>query len=789
MALVKNMFTKAQLFLFASLIAITVAVPAKSYGAKSFMGLPSLEELENPNPDLASLVYSEDGVLLHKYFLKNRTFIPLKSIPRSTRYALIATEDVEFYNHWGVNVRRLALAMGENIIKMRSRWQGASTITQQLAKNLYLSQERTIARKIKEFATAIELEKTYTKDEILALYLNTVYFGSGAYGVEAASLTYFGKPAYLLTLPESATLIATLKNPTAYNPARNPGSAISRRNLILSLMEKENFITSAQAAAAKKSPLVLKYTPVNHQGLAPYFTEYIRQIVKPTTMLGNVDLYRDGLTIQTTLDSRMQSYAQQAAAEHLAGLQASFDRAWRWPESLKNQIIMESDRFKELKENNGFTDQQAMAQLKADKVWLNNLLQEKTRIQVALVAIDPTNGHVKAWVGGNRFSSDDYKYQFDHVWQAKRQPGSTFKPFVYTTAIDKGLPANFQVLDQPMALNSGNGIWSPRNSDGSSGGMTTLRSALSRSLNQVTVRLAYEQLTTGDIISYARKMGITSPMQSNLSIALGTSEVTPLELAGAFSTFANNGFWNEPMSIMKVQDKHGRLLSEYTPNRRFAIDSTTNFVMVSMLKDVINKGTGAAVRARYGFNVEAGGKTGTTQSMRDAWFAGFTPQLVAVVWTGFDDERIKFTSMEYGQGARAALPIWAGFMKRCYSDRTLQLENRYFHIPETVIAVPMSGETNTPSDLLGSDVYIEYYTPKGFQYYQNHATAAPAPEATAAAAPAAPEKSANTSANTANPAATKSAAPANNSSAVKPQKPATPPATAPKPKPKLEKSL
>jgi len=713
-----KIFSKSLFFLFASIIAITLTTAA-AYATKSFMGLPSLEELENPNPELASLVYSEDGVLLHKFFLKNRTFVPLKSIPRSTRYALIATEDVAFYSHWGVDLRRLAIAMGQNIFRGPSRWQGASTITQQLAKNLYLSQERTVTRKVKEFITAIELEKTYTKDEILALYLNTVYFGSGAYGIEAAAYTYFGKPAYLLTLPESATLIATLKNPTAYNPAKNPTGAIGRRNLILSLMEKVQFITPKQAVAAKKTPLVLKYTPVSHQGQAPYFTEYVRQTVRPSTMLGNLDLYRDGLTIQTTLDSRMQNYAQQAAAEHLAELQAAFDRSWRWTESLKNQIIMESDRFSELKDN-GLSEQQAMAKLKADKIWLNELLKDKTRIQVALVAIDPTNGHVKAWVGGNRFSPDEYKYQFDHVWQAKRQPGSTFKPFVYTAAIDQGLPANFQVLDQPLELSSGNGIWSPRNSDGSSGGMTTLRTALSRSLNQVTVRLAYEHLKTSEIISYARRMGITSPMASNLSIALGTSEVSPLELAGAFSTFANNGIWNEPVSILKVEDKHNRAISEYSPNRRFAIDSTTNFVMVSMLKDVINKGTGAAVRGRYGFNVEAAGKTGTTQSMRDAWFAGFTPQLVAVVWTGFDDERIKFTSMEYGQGARAALPVWAGFMKRCYSDPSLKLENKYFHIPETVIAVPMSVQTNTPSDLLGSDVYIEYYTPKGFQYYQSH---------------------------------------------------------------------
>ena len=713
------------LLFVAFLIAITFTSP-KVYAIPNFLGLPSLEELENPNPDLASLVYSEDGVLLHKFFLKNRTFIPLKSIPLSARYALIATEDVAFYQHWGVDLRRLTLAMGENILKGRTRWQGASTITQQLAKNLYLTQERTLTRKVKELVTAIELEKTYTKDEILALYLNTVYFGSGAYGIEAAAYTYFGKPASRLTLPESATLIATLKNPTAYNPSKDPSSSVSRRNLILSLMEKAKFITPKQAATAQKTPLVLKYTPVNHQGLAPYFTEYIRQTIKPFTMLGSVDLYRDGLSIQTTLDSRMQNYAQLAAAEHLAELQAAFDRSWRWPEPLKNQIFRESERFKGLLED-GLSDQEAMAKVKADNAWVNELLQSKTRIQVALVAIDPTNGHVKAWVGGNRFSPDDYKYQFDHVWQAKRQPGSTFKPFVYTAAIDKGIPANFQVLDQPLSLDSGNGtVWSPRNSDGSSGGMTTLRTALAHSLNQVTVRLAYERLTSSEIISYAKRMGISSPLAPNLSIALGTSEVTPLELAGAFSTFANNGIWNEPVSILKVEDKHNRLLSAYKPNRRFAIDSTTNFVMVSMLKDVITRGTGAAVRARYGFDIEAAGKTGTTQSMRDAWFAGFTPQLVAVVWTGFDDERIKFTSMEYGQGARAALPIWARFMKHCYSDRSLKLENRYFHIPETVIAVPISGQNNTPSDLLGNNVYVEYYTPKGFKFYQSRPRQSPA---------------------------------------------------------------
>lgn len=690
------------------------------FGMSILRGLPSIEDLENPNPELASLVYSEDGVLLHKFFLKNRTFVPLGSISKTATAALIATEDVAFYDHWGVDLRRLVLAIGENIIKGRTRWHGASTITQQLAKNLFLTQERTVSRKAKELITAIRLEKTYTKDEILALYLNTVYFGSGAYGIEAASQTYFSKPASRLTIAESATLIATLKNPTAYDPSKDPVSSMRRRNLVISLMEKEGFITEAQARRSRQTPITLHYTPVTHQGMAPYFTEYIRRTLKPSSMLEDINVYRDGLTIQTTLDSRMQRYAQDAVREHITALQADFDRSWTWTESLKQQMIRESERFKEMVED-GASESAALSRLRADTPWLNNLLKEKTRIQVGVVAIDPSNGHVKAWVGGSNLGPDDYRYQFDHVWQARRQPGSTFKPFVYTAAIDQGIPAGFTVLNQPISFKGANGaVWSPRNSDGTSGGMTTLRDAIARSLNQVTIRLAYEFLSPSEIISYARKMGISSPMQPNLSIALGTSEVSPLELCGAFATFANNGVWNEPVSILKVEDKNGRVISEATPNSRFAIDPTTNYVMVSMLKGVVDRGTAVALRARYGFDYEAAGKTGTTQSMRDAWFAGFTPQLVCVVWTGFDDERIHFTSMNYGQGARAALPIWARFMNSCYADPSLGLDGRYFPMPDNIVAVPVSGGTPTePTDIYSSNVTFEYYTPKGFARFQS----------------------------------------------------------------------
>ncbi|UZJ42799.1 PBP1A family penicillin-binding protein [Prosthecochloris sp. SCSIO W1101] len=683
-----------------------------------FRTLPSLEELENPNPELASLVYSSDGKLLHKYFLKNRTYVPLSSISAYVPQALIATEDLAFYDHWGFDVRRFVLVIGENLLKGRERWHGASTITQQLAKNLYLTQERTITRKIKEFFTSVELERTYTKDEILALYLNTVYFGSGAYGVEAAAWTYFNKPASSLTLPESAMLVGILKSPRAYDPSRNPENSVNRRNLILALMTKAGFISENELNSARKSKLVLDYTPVTNHGKAPYFTEYIRQTLKPISRQHDINVYSDGLNIYTTLDSRMQRYAQEAVKDHVAWIQKRFDRSWKWPEKLKDQIIRETPRYRELLKN-GKSAEQALNELQNDTKWLEKLLHDKTRVQVAFVALDPSNGNIKAWVGGSEFSPDKYEYQFDHVWQAKRQPGSTFKPFLYTAAIDKGIPANHRILNQPLAIKTGNEVWIAKNSDLSSGGLTTLRHALSKSLNQVTVRLMHEFLSPSEVIGYAKKMGIRSKLDPNMSISLGTSEITPLELASAFGTFANNGVWVEPTSIARIEDKFNHTVTEYKPITRTAIDSTTNYVMVSMLQDVVKRGTGVAIPYRYGLNIEAAGKTGTGQNLKDAWYVGFTPQITAAVWAGFDDERINFTSMSYGQGARAALPIWANFMKKCLADSSLGMENRYFHMPETVIAVPVSRSSNRPAELFTDDVYVEYFTPRGFKKYQS----------------------------------------------------------------------
>jgi len=680
--------------------------------------LPSLEQLENPKPELATTVYSADGKLLSKFFLKNRISVPLDSISPYVVKALIATEDLDFYDHWGFNTRRFILAMVENVVTFRKHWHGASTITQQLARNLYLTLDRTVTRKARELLTAIQIERRYTKDEILWLYLNTVYFGNGAWGIEAAAWTYFNKPSINLTADESAMMVALLKSPRDYDPVRNPDNSKSRRNLILQLMTRADFLTNQTADKLSKKEIELNFTSVTDVGQAPYFTEYIRRKLQNESEKYGFDIYKDGLTIYTTLDTRMQAYAEKAVAEHISWIQENFDDDWRWSSKMKNSIIRESARFRQMRKE-GITEKEALKTLHADKEWLKNLLFKKSRVEVGFVAIEPSTGHIKAWVGGKDFKPEDFKYQFDHVWQAKRQPGSTFKPFVYTAAIDEGIPTNYQLLNQPLVIKTKDRVWTPENSDKASGGMTSLREALKNSLNQVTIRLVNESVTPSEIIEYARRMGIRSPLDENFSIALGTSVVTPLELCSAYSTFANNGVHVEPISIVRIEDKFGQPIVEYKPEKNKALDPSTNYVMVSLLKGVINGGTGIAARTRYKFYQEAGGKTGTTQNNKDAWFAGFTPQLAAVCWTGFDDERITYPSMKYGQGARASLPIWARFMKYCYDDPELQLKSRYFQKPNSVRGVPISKSSNLPAAAGDQDAYVEYFTQKGWQNYES----------------------------------------------------------------------
>lgn len=680
--------------------------------------LPSLEQLENPKPQLATEVYSADGVLLTKFFNQNRTVVRLDSISPHVIHALIATEDLGFYDHWGFDAPRFMRAMLENVglVLRGRRARGASTITQQLARNLWLTPERSIARKIQELLISIQIERTYTKEEILSLYLNTVYFGEGAHGIEAAAWTYFAKPASQLTVPESATLIAALKEPARYNPVKNPKDALARRNLIISLMERAKFISAREAEQYRASKITLHYTPVTDIGIAPYFTEYVRRQLQVAAEKHNFDIYRDGLVIYTTLDTRMQAHAERAIQQHLPWLQAEFNKNWKWDskrgDSLRTVFIKESDRFKELIIK-GVSEKEAIKQLKNDKGWLDTLLREKTVVQTAFVAIEPSTGHIKAWVGGTDFT----KYKFDHVWQAKRQPGSTFKPFVYTGAIDQGIPPNYKILNQPIAIKTPQKMWMPENSEKDVGGLVTLRDAIANSMNLVTIRLAQAHVPPSKIAQYARRMGIETPLEENLALALGASVVTPLEMTSAYGTFANNGVNVSPISILRVEDRFGNTILTNKPVKREAISTSTNYVMITMLKGVIDRGTGAAIRSKYNFRYEAAGKTGTTQEQGDAWFMGFTPQLVAGVWTGFDDQRIKFTSMSYGQGSRAALPIWALFMKACYDDKSLNYEPQYFVRPSNVYTRLISLDTNQPTDVSSPRAYVEFFTEASLRRY------------------------------------------------------------------------
>lgn len=675
--------------------------------------LPSLEQLENPKPALATEVRSGDGLLLTKYFIENRRVVPIDSISKHVTNALLATEDREFYSHWGFSTRRTIIATIENIVYFKpfKRWHGASTVTQQLARNLYMEvgKERGITRKIRELMTAVQIERTYTKDEILSLYLNTVYFGNGAHGIEAAAMTYFGKNAIRLNAEEAALLIAVLKSPEDYNPIRKAQAAKSRRNLVLGMMAAADYLKGDEAEKFKAQELKLTFTPITSMGISPYFTEYVRQQLEQLGKEKNFDPYRDGMVVYTTLDTRMQAYADTAATKQMKWLQEQFDKSWKWTESEKNDIINETGEYRALREK-GMSEKDALAKLKEDKKFVETVMRDKGTVQCAFTAIDPATGFIKAWVGGRDFG----RYKFDHVWQAHRQPGSTFKAFAYTAALENGIPPNTQFLNQPIALKMPDGnMWMPNNSDNSIGGYITMRNALQKSLNFVTVRLVQEKAPVSRIVSLAKRMGITSPIQENQSIALGTSEVTPLELTSAFGTFANNGVHVAPTAILRVENKDGATVWQApSPDKVQALDRAVNYIAVTLLQGVMNGGTGSAARSRYNFRQEAGGKTGTSQKQIDAWFVGFTPSLAAGAWTGFDDQRIHFKSMEYGQGARAALPIWAEFMKACYADKSLALPTRYFARPDGVYAVPISVETNQPADEGATKVYTEFFTKK-----------------------------------------------------------------------------
>ena len=614
--------------------------------------LPSLEQLENYDPDLVTRIYSSDGKILSELFLQKRVFVELNSIPKHMHDAVIASEDRRFYDHWGLSLRSVARAISINILSLSYR-QGFSTLTQQLARNLYktIGFEDSILRKIKEVITAVQIERTYTKDEILEMYLNTVHFGHGTYGVEAATKRFFGKESNQLSVDESALLVGLLPSPASYSPIRHPERARKRRNTVLRLMRDQNYITHNEHAQYRAMTLEsVKELPI--RGLAPYFTEYVRRLLEKEDEALDINIYRDGLKIYTTLDSRLQALAEKVVLDAINISQSK----------LNNRIMNNKEEF-ELLGHFTIYDEDSVKMMMQGEAQLYKDLRAKLLVQTAFVAIDPKTGGIMAMIGGR----PDYHDQYNRAVQAKRQPGSVFKPFVYTTALENGYTVSQQLLNQPVVLNvqntDGSWVkWKPQNYGGSTGGLTTLREGLRKSLNLISVRIVQQDYAPAEQVKRtAQRMGISTDIRAVDAIALGTSEVIPLEMVSAYAAYANKGVYSKPFAITKIEDRYGNTIREYGAVQYEVLSEEIAFLMTNLMQTVMDRGTAGSARWKYKFTRPAAGKTGTTQGWSDAWFVGFTPQLATGVWFGVDDYQV---SLGMGQdGSKAALPTWARFMR------------------------------------------------------------------------------------------------------------------------------
>lgn len=646
--------------------------------------LPSFEQLDNPYLRFASIAYTSDGEELAAYGSEYRTWVAYEEISPHVINALISSEDHRFYDHWGVDLFRTASAILHTLL---GDTQGGSTITQQLARNLYneqIGRKQTPGRKLKEMVTAIQLERRYTKHEIIEMYLNTVEFGQNAFGIEAAAHTFFGKPAFLLDVEESATLVGVLRAINYYNPFRHPERAKWVRNVVLGQLRKHGFISSEYFNEHRDDPLELNPDPVSpRRGLAPHFAEYVRRLLEEWGDRNGYNIYSDGLVVYTTIDSRIQNAARTAVEEQLRGLQAVMDFEWSQPDLvylgaevdtylqqdqydrfayfweskglLVSTFIQETDRYMRLRAS-GMGHYAAIEQLREDESFMDSLKTAKTTLESGLVAIDPRNGQIKAWVGAR----DPEREWYDHVSSARRQPGSTFKPFVYTAAIDNGYSPDYLLPDSAFVYRDPvTGYeWAPSNFGGeTTGGMMTLREALARSNNLITARIITQLINPSEVARYAYRMGIKSTLSPVPSLGLGTSEVTLLELTSAYCTLANGGLYYEPRVITRIEDRFGNVLYEgqAIPERE-ALSPQTAYTVVDMLRGAVEYGTAASLRARFGLHdYDLAAKTGTTQDGADGWFMLMHPQLVTGAWVGFNDRRVTFRSDQWGQGGRTAL--------------------------------------------------------------------------------------------------------------------------------------
>jgi len=660
----------------------------------------TLKSIKNAN---ASEIYSEDGVVLGRVYAENRTNINFKDISPDAINALIATEDARFYEHQGVDQRSLMRVLVKSLVMRDKSSGGGSTLSQQLSKNLYPRRNygpfSMPVNKIKEAITASRLEKIYSKKEILQLYLNTVPFGENVFGIESASRQFFSKPAAQLKIHECAVLIGMLKAPTSYNPRIHPERSKKRRNIVLSQMAKYEFISDRRLKEIQARPLVIKYQKQSNQsGLASYLRERIR--IETNKILKNYpkedgtyyDIYRDGLNIITTLDARMQMYAEKAVAEHMKNLQSLFKQHWGnktpWGDNIDiiEDAKKRSERYKSLKQkgkspreiNKIFNEKVNMKIFtwNGDKeVKISPIDSLKHYIQLlntGFLAMEPQSGKIKAWVGGISFNY----FKYDHV-KAKRQVGSVFKPIVYAAALEEGL-SPFEYLPNERKVYKEYDNWSPRNADNLYEGSYSMEGALAESVNTIAVDVLLETGIRNTIV-LAEEMGIESNLPKVPSLALGTANISLFEMIQVYATLANRGVHADPYYISKIEDNKGNLIVDLTANKeedRFVLSPINSDIINHMLQAVVNDGTAKSLRSVYGLHGELAGKTGTTQAQADGWYIGYNSNLVAGAWVGAEDMRIHFNSLTLGQGASMALPIYGKFMNKLKTNRNF---NRYTH--------------------------------------------------------------------------------------------------------------
>lgn len=704
-------------------------------GIALFADLPDIEQLTNPESNLATVCYSSDHKELGRFYLENRVTVNYQQIDPDVIHALISTEDERYYDHSGIDARSLGRVFIKTFAGGDRTSGGGSTITQQLAKMQFhgngeaehVTKIQRAFQKLKEWIIAVRLERLFTKEEIIALYLNKFDFVYSAVGINSAAKVYFSTTADSLKIEEAAVLVGMCQNPSLWNPVLYPDNAKKRRNIVLSQMERNGYINEHQLDSLKALPLVLHFNPESHnEGLAPYFREYLRdkflkkwcsEHLKPDGK--PYDMYRDGLKVYCTIDTRMQTYAEEAVEEHMANLQKSFDVELKDKrnkpfsfrvkkeeiDQIMNSAEKRSDRYRNMKKG-GFSEAEIdksfrtpmkmsvfswHGQIDTTLKPMDSIRYYKGFLQSGFMAMEPQTGYIRAWVGGINFRN----FQYDHVKSSKRQVGSTFKPFVYALAIQEGYSPCDQVpcIRTCIPSEDGKTEWCPDNAGGKAdakleGKMITLRKALALSVNYISAYLM-KQFGPNAVVAFAKNVGITSPLDPVPSLCLGTADISLYEMVGANNTFVNKGTWIEPTFVTRIEDKNGKVLEDFIPKTREVLSEEKAYIMINLMEGVVQFGTGARLRGTYKLANPIAGKTGTTQNNSDGWFMGLTPDLVAGCWVGGEDRSVHFDRTEQGQGAAMALPIWAKFFQKVYADKSIKISKGAFPKPKNKIMMDM----------------------------------------------------------------------------------------------------